>query len=122
MSNLSIARQRVPTRPFRVAARRWLAAMASLWSTGLITPAAAAEEPPKVLLVVSSEGRLDAAGKQQRPDFEMDELAQAWLVLRANGLRVELASPTGGALSLTGTTTLTTASARSRPTRWPSLR
>jgi putative intracellular protease/amidase len=68
--------------------------------SGLVTPAAAAaaaDEPPKVLLVVSSEGRLDAAGKHQRPGFEMDELAQAWLVLRANGLRVEVASPTGGA-------------------------
>ena len=60
-------------------------------------PPAFATEPPKVVLVVSSEGRLDAAGKQQRPGFEMDELAQAWLVLRANGLRVEVASPTGGA-------------------------
>ena len=49
-----------------------------------------------MLLVVSSEGRLDAAGKHQRPGFEMDELAQAWLVLRANGLRVEVASPAGG--------------------------
>jgi hypothetical protein len=49
-----------------------------------------AAEPPKVLLVVSSEGRPDAVGKQERPGFEMDELAQAWLVLRANGAMFDL--------------------------------
>ena len=97
MSYLSFALLRVLPRAFPVAARRWLAPLALLLGSGLITPAAAADEPPKVLLVVSSEGRLDAAGKQQRPGFEMDELAQAWLLLRANGLRVEVASPTGGA-------------------------
>ena len=96
-SSLRFALQRVLPRAFPVAARRCLAPLALLLSSGLITPAAAADEPPKVLLVVSSEGRIDAAGKQQRPGFEMDELAQAWLVLRANGLRVEVASPTGGA-------------------------
>jgi putative intracellular protease/amidase len=51
--------------------------------------------PAKVLLVVSSEGR--DAGKT-RPGFEMDEFAQAYLVLRANGLTVEVASPAGGAV------------------------
>ena len=74
MSYLSFALQRVLPRAFPVAARRWLAPLALLLGSGLITPAAAADEPPKVLLVVSSEGRLDAAGKQQRPGFEMDEL------------------------------------------------
>lgn len=97
MSNHLFAPQRPLARPFPVAARRWLAPLALLFSCGLITPALAADESPKVLLVVSSEGRLDAAGQQLRPGFEMDELAQAWLVLRANGLRVEVASPTGGA-------------------------
>ena len=96
MSYLSFARHRVFPRAFAFAARRWLVPGALLLGNGFITPAAA-DEPPKVLLVISSEGRLDAAGKQQRPGFEMDELAQAWLVLRANGLRVEVASPTGGA-------------------------
>ena len=97
MSSLSFARQRVLPRAFTVASRRWLVPLALLLSSGLGLPAAAADQPPKVLLVVSGEGRLDAAAKQQRPGFEMDELAQAWLVQRANGLRVEVASPTGGA-------------------------
>ena len=59
MSYLSFALQRVLPRAFPVAARRWLAPLALLLGSGLITPAAAADEPPKVLLVVSSEGRLD---------------------------------------------------------------
>ena len=55
---------------------------------------AAAQAAPKVLLVISSEGR--DAGKT-RPGFEMDEFAKAWLTLRANGLQVDVASPAGGA-------------------------
>ena len=55
---------------------------------------AGASEPKKVLIVVSSEGR--DHGKT-RPGFEMDELAQAWLIFRANGLAIDLASPAGGA-------------------------
>ena len=58
----------------------------------------AAAAAPKVLLVVSSEGRHDASGKPVRPGFEMDEFALAWLVLRANGLQVDVASPSGGAV------------------------
>ena len=58
------------------------------------TLAAVAHAAPKVLLVVSSEGR--DAGKT-RPGFELDEFAKAWLTLRANGLEVEVASPAGGA-------------------------
>lgn len=70
-----------------------LLAAASLipsWAT-TVAPSA----PPKVLIVVSSEGR--DQGKT-RPGFEMDEFAQAWLLLRANGLSVEVASPKGGAV------------------------
>jgi putative intracellular protease/amidase len=54
---------------------------------------AVAAAPAKVLIVVSSEGR--DQGKT-RPGFEMDEFAQAWLIFRANGLAVEVASPAGG--------------------------
>ena len=60
----------------------------------LATPLFAA---PKVLLVVSGEGR-EENGKIVRPGFEMDELALAWLTLRANGLQLEIASPQGGAV------------------------
>jgi putative intracellular protease/amidase len=49
----------------------------------------------KVLLVVSSEGR---DGGKLRPGFEMDEYAKAYLVFRANGFTVEVASPAGGAV------------------------
>lgn len=59
----------------------------------LALQALAATPAPKVLLVVSSEGR--DAGKT-RPGFEMDEFALAWHVLRANGLQVDVASPAGG--------------------------
>lgn len=97
MSYLPFALQSKRHRALPLAARHWLVPLGFLVSTGLSMPAAAADEPPKVLLVISSEGRLDAAGKSQRPGFEMGELAQTWLVLRANGLRVEVASPTGGA-------------------------
>ncbi|MBB5205649.1 putative intracellular protease/amidase [Inhella inkyongensis] len=57
--------------------------------------ALAAQASPKVLLVLSSEGR--DAGKT-RPGFEMDEYALAYQVLRANGLQIEVASPAGGAV------------------------
>lgn len=48
-----------------------------------------------MLIVVSGEGK--NAGKQ-RPGYEFDELSQAWLVFKANGLQVEVASPKGGAV------------------------
>jgi putative intracellular protease/amidase len=57
-------------------------------------PSLAASAAPKVLLVVSSEGR---DGGKTRPGFDMEEFAKAWLVLRANGLALEVASPAGGA-------------------------
>lgn len=56
---------------------------------------ATAAPEPRALIVVSSEGR--DAGKT-RPGFEMDEFAQTWLILRANGLAVDVASPAGGAV------------------------
>lgn len=57
-------------------------------------PALHAAPADKVLLVVSSHGR--DAGKT-RPGFEYDEFAQAWTILRANRVAVEVASPAGGA-------------------------
>ena len=73
--------------------RSALAAL-SLSLLGSLTVLATAQAAPKVLLVVSSEGR--DAGKT-RPGFELDEFAKAWLTLRANGFEVEVASPAGGA-------------------------
>lgn len=66
-----------------------------LLAVSALAPAWAAEAAGKVLIVVSSEGR--DQGKT-RPGFEMDEFAQSWLLLRANGLTVDVASPTGGAV------------------------
>ncbi len=60
--------------------------------TTLTMPAHAAT-PPKVLIVVSGEGR--DQGKT-RPGYEFDELSQAWLIFKANGLEVDVASPQGG--------------------------
>lgn len=45
----------------------------------------------KVLMVVSSYGN----GKS-RPGFELDEVSQACLIFKENGLKVEMASPKGG--------------------------
>jgi putative intracellular protease/amidase len=59
------------------------------------SPSNRAVDTPKVLLVISGEGRKEA-DKLTRPGFEMDELSQAWLVLRKNGIEVEIASPRGG--------------------------
>lgn len=56
---------------------------------------AAATTPEKVLIVVSGEGR---DGGKMRPGYEFDEFSQAWLIFRDNGLRVEVASPQGGAV------------------------
>ncbi len=48
---------------------------------------------PRVLVVVSSEGRDQG---RERPGFEMDELSQAWLILADNGVALDIASPAGG--------------------------
>lgn len=65
-----------------------LSSLGSAWAASLTQGATG-----KVLIVVSSEGR--DQGKT-RPGFEMDEFAQSWLMLRANGMAVEVASPAGG--------------------------
>jgi putative intracellular protease/amidase len=64
-------------------------------STQAQSTQAQSTQAPKALLVLSSEGR---DGGKTRPGFEMDEFAQAYLVLRANGFAVDAASPAGGAV------------------------
>lgn len=56
-----------------------------------------ATDAPRVLLVISSEGR---DGGKTRPGFDLDEFAQAWLVLRDNGIVADVASPAGGTVDL----------------------
>ena len=54
-----------------------------------------AGEAGRILIVVSGEGR--DQGKT-RPGYEFDELSQAWLIFKANGFAVDVASPQGGAV------------------------
>ena len=56
---------------------------------------AARSTKDRVLLVVSSHGADDG---KTRPGFEMDELTQAYLIFKDNGLQVDIASPSGGAV------------------------
>jgi putative intracellular protease/amidase len=50
---------------------------------------------PRVIMVLSSHG--EAQGKE-RPGYEFDEFAKAYLVFSANGVEIDVASPTGGAV------------------------
>ncbi|WP_299346789.1 type 1 glutamine amidotransferase domain-containing protein [uncultured Pseudoxanthomonas sp.] len=68
--------------------------LGALLCFAVVLPAHAAV-PGKVLIVVSGEGR--DQGKT-RPGYEFDELSQAWLIFKANGLQVDVASPQGGAV------------------------
>ena len=54
-----------------------------------------AADAGRILIVVSGEGR--DQGKT-RPGYEFDELSQAWLIFKANGFAIEVASPQGGAV------------------------
>ena len=74
---------------------RALCALFCLSIAAMAAPTAAAANGDKVLIVVSGEGR--DQGKT-RPGYEFDELSQAWLLFRDNGLEVEVASPQGGAV------------------------
>ena len=57
------------------------------------------ENVKKVLMVVSSYGK-DSG--QLRPGYEFDELSQAYLVYKNNGLDIEIASPRGGKVEADG--------------------
>lgn len=57
--------------------------------------ARAESQPRSVLFVLSGEGKQQG---KERPGFEMDELAQAWSIFRANQVRTAFASPRGGAV------------------------
>ena len=70
---------------------RWITLFCALFLSAF--QAHAAPPTDRILLVVSSHGR---EGGKAQPGYEMDELAQAWLVFRANGMDVDIASPAGG--------------------------
>ena len=46
-----------------------------------------------MLMVVSSYGKDEGAS---RPGYEFDEFSQAYLIFKANGMEVDIASPKGG--------------------------
>lgn len=58
-----------------------------------VTAATVADNAQKILMVVSGYG--EDAGKT-KPGYEFDEFAAAYLVFKANGLMVDVASPEGG--------------------------
>jgi putative intracellular protease/amidase len=61
----------------------------------MLIPANAAAQPnnKRVLLVVSGYGQQQG---QQAPGYEFDEFAKAYLVFKAHGIDVDIASPQGG--------------------------
>jgi len=60
-----------------------------------LSPMAGTSDQPRVLMVVSSYGEEQG---EKLPGFEFDELAKAYLVFKANGLKIDIASPKGGAV------------------------
>lgn len=74
---------------------RWLLVLAATLPLAGNASTATTATPARVLLVVSGEGRDHG---RTRPGFEMDEFAQAWLILRQNGFEIDVASPAGGAV------------------------
>lgn len=68
--------------------------LACLLIVGVANPVHAGDAG-RILIVVSGEGR--DQGKT-RPGYEFDELSQAWLIFKANGFAVDVASPQGGAV------------------------
>jgi len=52
-----------------------------------------AADPQKILIVVSSYGK---DGGKTRPGYEFDEFSQAYLIFKANGFAIDVASPRGG--------------------------
>jgi len=53
----------------------------------------AGTQDPRVLMVVSSHGEQQG---QAQPGYEFDEFAKAYLVFKANGIDIDIASPNGG--------------------------
>jgi putative intracellular protease/amidase len=60
---------------------------------GIPTFVFAQSKTKKIVMVVSSYGK--NMGKA-RPGYEMDEFSQAYLIFKANGLHIDVASPKGG--------------------------
>ncbi len=57
---------------------------------------ALAKSGKRVLMVISGYGQQKTDQKQQRPGYEFDEFAQAYLIFKQNKIEVDVASPQGG--------------------------
>ena len=64
-----------------------------VFMTFLTSNSAAKSQPQKVLMVVSGYGQEQG---QKAPGYEFDEFSKAYLVFKAHGLEIDIASPTGG--------------------------
>lgn len=74
----------------------YLLSITALMSLLLVSAGlAAGESNKKVLMVVSGYGQQQG---QETPGYEFDEFAKAYLVFKANGVNVDVASPQGGAV------------------------
>lgn len=80
---------------------RWILVVTLIGLLGMGSAASKAEatrtdaRPKSVLFILSSEGKNQG---KERPGFEMDELAQAWSIFKANRVQTAFASPRGGAI------------------------
>lgn len=54
-----------------------------------------ANDAKKVVMIVSSNG---TPGGKEKPGYEFDEFSKAYSIFKANGISVDVASPTGGAV------------------------
>ena len=61
--------------------------------TMLFTACASAEPAKRVLMILSGHGQQQG---EQRPGYEFEEFAKAYLVFEQNGVNVDIATPTGG--------------------------
>lgn len=50
----------------------------------------------KIVMIVSGYGRQKSQEHAEQPGYEFDEFAKAYLVFKANGIEVDVASPKGG--------------------------
>ncbi|MCF2857690.1 type 1 glutamine amidotransferase domain-containing protein [Pseudoalteromonas sp. SMS1] len=61
-----------------------------------LSSAATAKDSPRVLMVLSSYGKLDSEQNLVQPGFEFGELSKAYHVFKRHGIEVTIASPNGG--------------------------
>ncbi|WND01769.1 DJ-1/PfpI family protein [Temperatibacter marinus] len=73
--------------------KKMITAIVSVMTLFMTAGAAIAEEAKKVLMVISSNGQDEG---KTAPGYEFEEFSHAYLIFKANGLSVDIASPKGG--------------------------